>query len=225
MNGIVNNFSQYAFFLMIHVSDNDFNGNEISQELENQILTISTDRYAEEKRKILVLYKDTQKKTGQRARDTLNKRNASPSPILSLFAEEINENDICEMRAFACDVDNFFKEHLRDLSELDQSEEFTQQRIRQQIEDNDISIHDFLAGISYSCKGHGYEDITVSQKLYSVDIKTRRTPTELGQQKERLCKCPSFKNDGSKPSTTCHFYYRLRELRQVYLVELPLQMR
>ncbi|CAG8678777.1 5435_t:CDS:2, partial [Ambispora gerdemannii] len=68
--------------------------------------------------------------------------NASPSPILSLFAEEINENDICEMRAFARDVDNFFKEHLRDLSGLDQSEEFTQQRIIQQIEDNDISIHD-----------------------------------------------------------------------------------
>ncbi|CAG8650309.1 3207_t:CDS:2, partial [Ambispora gerdemannii] len=69
--------------------------------------------------------------------------NASPSPILSLFAEEINENDIYKMRAFACDVDNFFKEHLRDLSRLDQSEGFTQQRIRQQIEANDISIHDF----------------------------------------------------------------------------------
>ncbi|CAG8578561.1 3_t:CDS:2 [Ambispora gerdemannii] len=116
------------------------------------------------------------------------------------IAKEINENEICKMRTFARDVDNFFKEHLRDLSRLDQSEEFTQQR-------------------------HGYEDTTVSQKLYSVDIKTRRTPTELGQQKDRLCKCPSINNDGSKPSTTCHICYRLRELRQVYLVELPLQMR
>ncbi|CAG8628418.1 9668_t:CDS:2, partial [Ambispora gerdemannii] len=194
-----------AFFLMIHVSDNDFDDDEISQELENQILTIFTDRYVEEKRKILVLYKDTQKKDGndeigfkrlstskgQQQLDelkadidnvilkvkelylypplTLNIStsshaitdvtqvvvwsgvmthrtfelsqsieslksdksdksaigNASPSPILFLFAEEINENDICKMHAFARDVDNFFKEHLRDLSRLDQSEEFT----------------------------------------------------------------------------------------------------
>ncbi|CAG8440904.1 1062_t:CDS:10 [Ambispora gerdemannii] len=98
--------------------------------------------------------------------------NASPLPILSLFAEGINENDICKMRAFARDVDNFFKEHLRDLSRLDQSEEFTQQRIRQQIEDNDISIHDFWRELVILAKVMVTRDTTVSQKLYSVDIKT-----------------------------------------------------
>ncbi|CAG8528217.1 999_t:CDS:2, partial [Ambispora gerdemannii] len=322
MNGIVNSFSQYAFFLIIHVSDDDFNGDEISQELENQILTISTDRYSEEKRKILVLYKDTQKKKGQKARDTLNKRkylieralksrfsgdeigfkrlstskgqqqldelktdifnailkvkllylhppltlnsfyaipdvtqvvvwpgvmthrifaqcmrdagfvnglsdfrrrlifpasyveheienlrdkkhlttlednykfiteeellqrikslesdklaigDASPLSILSLFTEGIKKNDICKMRAFARDVDDFFKEHLHNLSMLDQSEEVTRQRIKQQIEDNDISIHDFWRELVILAKTMVTRDTTVSQKLYSVDIKT-----------------------------------------------------
>ncbi|CAG8616581.1 5356_t:CDS:2 [Ambispora leptoticha] len=322
MNGVVNGLSQYAFFLIIHVSDDDFVGNEISQELENQIHMISTKRCANEKRKILVLYKDTQKMKDHRARDTLNKRkflierilksrfgndeisfkrlsaskgqqqldelkadifnailrvkeqylypylsfnvstslhditqivvwphdmsgryfaqcmqdagfisglssfrrrqifpasyveheienlrdkkhlttcednrnfiseaelcqkikkfestklaigDTSPLSILSLFVEGIKENDIFKMRAFARNVDDFFKAHLHELSMLDQSEDSARQHIKQQIEDNDISIHDFwrefviLANITVT------REISVSQKLYSVDIKT-----------------------------------------------------
>ncbi|CAG8433513.1 6724_t:CDS:2 [Ambispora gerdemannii] len=320
MSGVVNSFSKCAFFLMIHVSDDDFDGDEISQELENQIFTISKDRCAEEKRKILVLYRDTQKKKGHRARDTLNKRkylverilksrfsddetsfkrlstsksqqqldeikadifnailkvkelylqtpltlnistpdvtqvvvwsdvmtqrvfaqcmrdagfvdglsefrrrlifpasyveheienlkdkkhlttlednhkviteeellqrikslestklaigDAPPLSILSLFVEGIKENDIRKMRAFARDVDDFFKEHLHSLAMLDQSDDFNRQRIKQQIEDNDISIHDFWRELVILSKVMVTRDKSVSQKLYSVDVKT-----------------------------------------------------
>ncbi|EXX56298.1 Sey1p [Rhizophagus irregularis DAOM 197198w] len=64
-----------------------------------------------------------------------------PLTIFIDFAQLINENNIEKIRDFSCQIDDFFKKYLRDLQNSKNDIERT--KIKQIIEENDISIHDF----------------------------------------------------------------------------------
>jgi hypothetical protein len=64
-----------------------------------------------------------------------------PLSIFIDFAKLINENNIKKMRDFSRQIDDFFKKYLRKLQNLNNDIERTE--IKQKIEENDISIHDF----------------------------------------------------------------------------------
>jgi hypothetical protein len=64
-----------------------------------------------------------------------------PLSIFTDFAKLINENNIEKIRDFSCQIDDYFKKYLRDLQFTNSNIERTE--IKQIIERNDISIHDF----------------------------------------------------------------------------------
>ncbi|CAG8449872.1 3791_t:CDS:10 [Funneliformis caledonium] len=61
-------------------------------------------------------------------------------PIFTDFANLLNENNIEKIRDFARQIDDFFKKYLYDIQNNDNVERI---EIKKQIEENDISIHDF----------------------------------------------------------------------------------
>ncbi|CAG8497250.1 15992_t:CDS:2 [Dentiscutata erythropus] len=94
---------------------------------------------------------------------------SDPIPVLKNFAQVIKKNNITYMREFARQIDSFVKTNLNELalkySELNQTDQDNDQKseIKQQIEDRNITIHDFWK-----------EFIVLSQikKRYSTALKS-----------------------------------------------------
>ncbi|CAB4476789.1 unnamed protein product [Rhizophagus irregularis] len=107
-----------------------------------------------------------------------------PLSIFIDFAKLINENNIEKLRDFSCQIDDYFKKYLRELQFANNDIERTE--IKQIIERNDISIHDFwrefiiLSELKYSNHSNfetnnsilkHHETNTVLKQLYNVNQK------------------------------------------------------
>ncbi|CAG8478301.1 4847_t:CDS:10 [Dentiscutata heterogama] len=126
-----------------------------SKNLEDSATYMTEDEINEEIKKLQELQK--------------NLCGSDPIPVLKNFAQIVKKNSITYMREFARQVDTFFKTHLNELdlkyNELNQNDQDNDQKseIKQQIEDRNITIHDFWK-----------EFIVLSQikKRYSTALKS-----------------------------------------------------
>ncbi|KAF0535876.1 interferon-induced very large GTPase 1-like [Gigaspora margarita] len=104
-----------------------------------------------------------------------------PISVLMYFANVIKKNDIKDMREFARQTDVYFKDHLVDLAQKDdeiknktvESDQSNIQRkeIKQQIEELDITIHDFWREFVILSKIMRSDGSSVLKKLYDIDDK------------------------------------------------------
>ncbi|GBC08884.1 hypothetical protein RclHR1_08460001, partial [Rhizophagus clarus] len=107
-----------------------------------------------------------------------------PLSIFTDFAKLINENNIEKLRDFSRQIDDYFKKYLRELQFSNDNIERAE--VKQIIERNDISIHDFwrefiiLSELNYSnhsnCEASNstlkhHETNTVLKQLYNVNQK------------------------------------------------------
>ncbi|CAG8483329.1 16070_t:CDS:10 [Gigaspora margarita] len=116
-------------------------------------------------------YKKKQKNIGE----------TRPISVLIYFANVIKKNDIKYMREFACQADVYFKDHLISLTQKDdeiknktvESDQSNIQReeIKQQIEELDITIHDFWREFVILSKIMRSDGSSVLKKLYDIDDK------------------------------------------------------
>ncbi|RIB03906.1 hypothetical protein C2G38_729800 [Gigaspora rosea] len=104
-----------------------------------------------------------------------------PISVLMYFANVIKKNDIKYMREFARQADVYFKDHLISLAkkddeiknktvESDQSN-IRRKEIKQQIEELDITIHDFWREFVILSKIIRNDGSSVLKKLYDIDDK------------------------------------------------------
>ncbi|RIB03908.1 hypothetical protein C2G38_729876 [Gigaspora rosea] len=104
-----------------------------------------------------------------------------PIPVLTYFANVIKTNDIKYMREFARQADVYFKDHLLYLTqkvdeiknntvESDQSN-IQRKKIKQQIEDLDITIHDFWKEFVILSKLIRSDGSSALKKLNDIDNK------------------------------------------------------
>ncbi|KAF0387350.1 interferon-induced very large GTPase 1-like [Gigaspora margarita] len=119
----------------------------------------------------ILKFQNTQKNIGK----------TGPISVLTHFANVIKTNDIKYMREFARQADVYFKDHLNSLAqkndeiknntvESDQSN-IQRKEIKQQIEDLDITIHDFWREFVILSKIMRSDGSSVLKKLYDIDDK------------------------------------------------------
>ncbi|CAG8560152.1 2939_t:CDS:10 [Gigaspora margarita] len=110
-----------------------------------------------------------------------NIRENRPIPVLMHFANVIKTNDIKYMREFARQADVYFKDHLISLTQKDDkiknntvesdTSNIQRKEIKQQIEDLDITIHDFWKEFVILSKLIRSDGSSTLKKLYDIDNK------------------------------------------------------
>ncbi|KAG9295681.1 hypothetical protein G9A89_002999 [Geosiphon pyriformis] len=98
---------------------------------------------------------------------------SSQISALKLFSEVVINKNFTEMKNFARDIDSLFKTHLQALSSqesksLQNPNDITREQLKREIEDNDISIHDFWREFVILSMTKYNRDLSVLEKLYSV---------------------------------------------------------
>uniref|UniRef100_U9TEY0 Uncharacterized protein n=1 Tax=Rhizophagus irregularis (strain DAOM 181602 / DAOM 197198 / MUCL 43194) TaxID=747089 RepID=U9TEY0_RHIID len=162
---LINSFSQFAFYMFLHVNDQDFEGNSPSSELNqllNTILAGSDNLFIS---KISVIYWSKSKKNN----DPFSKRKKTLKKLL----EPHFKSECIKIEQISNDFNQFTEKKKDDfLHELQNSKNDVERtEINRMIEENDISIHDFWLEFIILSELHNNPRKSVLEQLYNVNSK------------------------------------------------------